>query len=305
MLLFNANNFSDHMLDIILREHSLGKKIFFKYINGDVKYFSYYINDNCLKAINKYRLYSLDLEEGFIVTLSVGDQILFPNNYTICSDCSNGKHMPTPNPSPISPTPPPYPCDPKKTRRCRKGCETKDKKCEYAGYLGDYCWWGDPKGGQCLDYAGLVCASNNVIVPEDDYITVGTCQTGFPTPAPPPPTPYVCSGLKCNHNSGCPGVNCQCRKPTQSCWPDPPKYGHCCLTDTDPKYKYNIFQCLDISKNTGVGVCKAIPNIPGKPGLGDTCKIDDPAPVCNNSWLECCRGTGTCVVIGSMDPGSC
>ena len=120
MSLFNANNFSDDMLDIILREHSLGKKIFLKYINGDVKYFAHYINDNCLKAINKYRLYSLDLEESFMVTLSVGDQILFPNNYTNCSDCSNGKHMPTPNPSPISPTPPPYPCDPKKTRRCRE-----------------------------------------------------------------------------------------------------------------------------------------------------------------------------------------
>ena len=195
----------------------------------------------------------------------------------------------------------------KKRDAVEKGCETRGQDDCMNGYQGDYCWRGEPEGGSCLAAAvpPLVCASNNVMVREDDYITVGTCQTGIPTPAPPPPTPYVCSGLKCNYNPGCPGVNCQCRTPTQSCWQDPPKYGHCCLTDSDAKYKYNIFQCLDISKNTGVGVCKAIPNIPDKPGLGDSCEIGGPAPVCNNSWLECCHGTGTCVIIGSMDPGSC
>ena len=271
MSLFNANNFSDAMLDIILREYSLGKKIFYKYINGDVKYFAHYINDNCLKANYKHRLYSLDLEESFIVTLSLGDEILFPNNYTYCSDCSNGKHMPTP---------PPYPCDPKKTKRCREGCETRGQDDCWNGNVGDYCWRGEPEGGSCLAsyIPHLVCASNNVMVPEDDYITVGTCQTGIPTPAPPP-TPAPSS----------------CKNPGEHCGPPPLTYTNdCCYSDS--RYYGEFFECsfnLPDPKNPNKGTCVKIPHRPGIPREGNPCTDE-----CDPPFLECCHGT--CEI-----PGSC
>ena len=218
---------------------------------------------------------------------------------------------PTPAPKPNSPTPPPtshaphaptpprLPCDPAKTKRCRKGCETKDQNDCDAGFEGDPCWWGAPPAGKCLDYAGLVCAINNVPVPKDDYITVGICTKGIPTPAPPP-TPSTPPPPSC-------------KKPGETCRQPLSEYTNSCCFDyeaPDGKYYGEFFQCWDVSNNrpladgdaTKEGTCKKIPHQPGIPREGEKCSVSEPEDrQCDPpNWLECCPSTGIC-----QEPGYC
>ena len=224
-------------------------------------------------------------------------------------------NSPTPPPSPHAPTPPRLPCDPAKTKRCRKGCEKKDETqddCD-GGFEGEPCWWGEPPGGYCMPYNNekemkpLICSINNVILPEDNYIDVGICKTDIPTPAPTPsPAPTPCSKTDPKCNPGCPGPDCKCRKPGQSCWQPLPDGGECC--QIDPNSKYDMFDCFEESKNrwlpafsTDIGVCKALPHEPGKAKIGESCGSDTDCE--QPYWLECCRGI--CSLVGSHDPGSC
>ena len=303
MPLFSSSSIPNNIRDIILSEEKLGKKIFYKYIDDEIQYFSHHINEDCLNANLLYNLRSLNTNLPFNVRLSTKDELIISDS---CIDSSNSHYIPKPTPKPSpKPTHPPYPCDPDKTLRCKKGCDTLHGfECDFSK-LNEVCWWGDPRGGECeITTPTLTCARGDVMLPEDDHVNTGICKQNIPRP-PPSPTPCVCPGPKCVK---CGRNGCECRKKDETCWRhDGYAYGGlCCMMNEG--YDTQFFcqkldgEWLDYNDNTSIGVCRPYPLTPGYLPIGATCQVENDK--CDKfQRLSCCKGR--CIITGTMAPGSC